>query len=200
MKPSSPLARRTPMPRGTKPLTRTVPMPRGEGLAGTSTLREVPAQGTSPNLELPGRTFKARRSSLNGQLRPLTPEERAAKRIVRARSGGWCEIGCGRRAQSFSHRVAASHGGPISVVNGIDLCSLGTGDPGCHTTIGRTNIPLGLAGKWRLNSWDDPATTPVWIRPAEPALEPGWYLLLPDGGIELADVDWTRPVMPWEVS
>ena len=199
--------KRSPLARGTKPLTRTTTLPRGGRLARgqlksrTSPGTGVPGvqmQGTSPDPELPARTFKERRSTLNVTRRPLTADEREAKRIVRERSQGWCETGCGRRAQSFSHRVAASQCGPNSVVNGLDLCSLGSGDPGCHTTIGRTNITVGLAGRWRLNSWDDPATTPVWIRPSEAALNPGWYLLLPDGGIEESDCGWDRPVMPWE--
>jgi hypothetical protein len=190
------LSRRTPMPRGTKPLTRTTTLPRGQGLArGQLKARISPWEG-SPGVPMPG----PRRSSLSVTRPTVTPEERWARAVVKARSGGWCELGCGREAQSWSHRVAKSQGGPWDATNGLALCSLGTGDPGCHTTIGRTNIPAGLAGRWRLNSWDDPATEPVWIRPSEAALDPGWYLLLPDGGLQPSDCGWPRPVVPWEAS
>ena len=156
-------------------------MPYGRGLVRRTVLRSSP-----PSLGMP-----AQRKA------PVTPDEREAKRIARARSGGWCETGCGRRAQSLSHRVARSQGGLWSPVNGLHLCSFGTGDPGCHTWTGR-RIALACEGGWRLRSWQDPASAPVWLAPAYPPRPAGWYVLTPDGGLEAVDLARPRPVMPWE--
>lgn len=106
----------------------------------------------------------------------VTAEAREAKRIVRARSGGWCELGipgvCEGRATNFSHRVGAAHGGPYSAVNGLDAC--GSGTTGCHgwATHNRT---VARERGWILFSTDDPAASPVvhaWL---------GRVLLLADG-------------------
>lgn len=157
-------------------------MPSGRGLVRRTVLRSVASASAVPKpRKAPG----------------VTAAEREARATVRARSGGWCETGCGRPAQSWSHRVARSQGGPWSPVNGLDLCSLGSGDPGCHTWTGR-RILLACAGGWRLRSWQDPAVEPVWLVPAIPPRQAGWYLLLPDGGLEAVTLDRTRPVMPWE--
>jgi hypothetical protein len=169
---------------------RTAPLPRGQGLArGQLKARTSPREG-SPGVPM-------RQSSLTTVHPQVTPDERRARAVVKERSGGWCELGCGRPAQSWSHRVARSQGGPWSPVNGLGLCSLGSGDPGCHTWTGRW-ITLACAGGWRLRSWQDPAAEPVWLAPACPPLPAGWYLLLPDGGLDAVTLDRPRPVMPWE--
>lgn len=45
------------------------------------------------------------------------------KRMVRDRSGGYCEFpGCPRRGEHFHHRLMRSHGGPGTVENCAFLC------------------------------------------------------------------------------
>jgi hypothetical protein len=68
--------------------------------------------------------------------RRKSPEEKAAKLLVRARSGGWCELrlsGCVGRAYDFSHRIAKGRGGKWTASNGCDACRF------CHMAITNTN-------------------------------------------------------------
>ena len=185
-------------------------MPYGRGLvrrtvlrsfppaSGVPVQRQTPVSGPSgpvPDVDVTPVLTEPRKATGRHQ---VTPEEREAKRIVKARSGGWCETGCGRRVQSWSHRVARSQGGPWDPVNGLHLCSLGSGDSGCHTWTGR-RIALACEGGWRLRSWQDPASEPVWLAPSNPPRPAGWYVLTPDGGLEAVNLARPRPVMPWEV-
>ncbi|MEU9515882.1 HNH endonuclease signature motif containing protein [Micromonospora sp. NPDC048169] len=62
--------------------------------------------------------------------RPKNPGEAKTRKLVSARSGGWCEV-CGvARAESVHHRRKRSQGGPWSASNCVDACGDGTG--GCH--------------------------------------------------------------------
>lgn len=61
--------------------------------------------------------------------------ERAAKRLVRARSQGYCELrlpGCAGIALDFSHRIAAGRGGTWTASNGCAACRR------CHEAITNT--------------------------------------------------------------
>lgn len=109
----------------------------------------------------------------------VTPEERCAKAIVRERSERLCEL-CGSRGQHASHRLAASQGGPMCPTNLIRLCGR------CHLEWVHAEPVKARTGGWVLTSGQDPDTEPVWLRPAALGYTPGWYLLLPDGGIESA--------------
>lgn len=102
------------------------------------------------------------------------PAEAAARRVVRARSGGLCEV-CGRApATNWHHRVGRAHGGPWSPENGLDLC--GSGTTGCH---GRITVSPALAYErgWSVRSTHDPAGQPVWLAGR------GWSYLRADGSI-----------------
>lgn len=106
-------------------------------------------------------TVPARKRSTS---RPLTPAEReekraerAARKAVRARSGGVCEV-CGmRQATDFHHRMNAGQRGPWTAENGLDVDRL------CHIWI--TENPLGARVRgWTVWSTEDPAVVPVWRR------------------------------------
>lgn len=111
--------------------------------------------------------------------RAVTPEERRAKAIVRERSERLCEL-CGRRGQHASHRLAASQGGPMCPTNLLRMCGR------CHLEWVHAEPVKARTGGWALTSGQDPATEPVWLSPAATGHTPGWYLMLPDGGIEPA--------------
>lgn len=89
--------------------------------------------------------------------------EQAARRIVRQRSGGDCEVRivgvCQGRATNFQHRKARIHGGDWSPSNGIDVCGSGNAS-GCHGYIHQH--PMASIEKgWTVPSWADPSKTPV---------------------------------------
>jgi hypothetical protein len=106
------------MMRQRKPLQRT-----GE-IARTSPLRRTPLDRGTPRLRSSG-PIKAKRPRQGA-------EEKEAKRLTRARSGGWCEQRvpgvCRGRAREFSHRWAEGQGGLWCASNGMDSCGLA----GCH--------------------------------------------------------------------
>lgn len=87
--------------------------------------------------------------------------EDLARKLVRARSGGLCEV-CGRvPAREFQHRKAQVHGGEYSAVNGLDVCGHGNLD-GCHGHI-HQNATIAYEQGWSVRSGHDPATRPVWL-------------------------------------
>lgn len=90
--------------------------------------------------------------------------ERLARQIVRARSGGRCEVRvpgvCQGRATNWHHRRNRSAGGRWVPSNGLDLC--GTGTTGCHGYI--TEHPAESAENgWTVRSWNDPVHVPALI-------------------------------------
>lgn len=106
---------------------------------------------------------------------PVSPEERLARKLVRARSGDVCE-GCGQaRATNWSHRIAKGQGGPWCPSNGLHLC--GSGTTGCHGFIEDEPTVARDQRGWRLKPTDDPLTSPAlhWLH--------GWVLLDPDGSL-----------------
>lgn len=117
-----------------------------------------------------------------------SPEEREARRIVYARSRGFCEL-CGRPAESWSHRRSAGQGGPWNAANGLHLC--GDGVRGCHGWL-EANPLAADAGGWRLVHRDpDPGETPVWL-PGR-----GWVYLTLDGCHVPAPSVPSPTVFPW---
>lgn len=99
-----------------------------------------------------------------------------ARRLVRERSGGRCEIAlrgvCLGRVHSFHHRVNRSQGGGWSASNGLDLC--GTGTTGCHGHV--TEHPMDAKRNgWAVPGWATPAGVPLLYRGE-------WVLLDDDGG------------------
>lgn len=101
--------------------------------------------------------------------------EHRARRLVRARSGGRCEI-CGEReATQWHHRKNRSQGGRWDVVNGLDLCAW------CHGRVTDTRTQYYLLG-WCVERDIDPALVPV-------QLWHGLYLLTAAGDYAAAYSD-----------
>jgi hypothetical protein len=99
--------------------------------------------------------------------------EREARRIVRERSGGICEV-CGiAYATNFHDRKNRSQGGKREPANGLDVC--GSGTTGCHGFI--TGHPkLSYENGWSVRSGGNPAEVPVRLP------RHGWVLLDQVGG------------------
>lgn len=101
--------------------------------------------------------------------------EKQARVLVRARSGGICEV-CGRQpSREFQHRKAQVHGGEYSAVNGLDVCGHGNYD-GCHGHI-HQHPAIAYEQGWSVRSGHDPATRPVWLAGR------GLVLLRADGSV-----------------
>ena len=103
--------------------------------------------------------------------------EKEARRLVRERSGGICEICGAARATNYQHRQNRSQAGVWSASNGLDVCGSGTtGDHGYIHAHPAESYERG----WSVHSWDNPAEVPV-----QTAL--GWVLLDNDGGRTAVD-------------
>ena len=79
------------------------------------------------------------------------PELVAAKKAVRRRSRGICEVGsevCTGEAQHFHHRKMRSAGGSHSERNGLDSCWA------CHDFI-HANPETSYEHGWLLHSWEN---------------------------------------------
>jgi hypothetical protein len=121
----------------------------------------------------------------------VTPEERRAKRIVKARSGGFCEMGCGMPAVDWSHRRSVAQGGQWRPSNGLHACRR------CHAACEVTAPLLADLGGWRIVHRDpDPATAPVYLQ-ARKGMPAGWYFLNDDGGWTPGPSDPVPAWFPW---
>jgi hypothetical protein len=99
--------------------------------------------------------------------------ERLARRIVRERSGGICEVCAVAYATNFHHRKNRSQGGGWCPSNGLDVC--GSGTTGCHgfiTAHPKLSYEYGYSVRMGLT---DPAQVPVRLAGR------GWTLLDPAG-------------------
>ncbi len=107
--------------------------------------------------------------------RPLvSPEERRARKLVKKRSEGRCEV-CGRApATNFQHRLSRAHLGPWTAENGLAVCGHGN-LTGCHSLI-HLNPRVAYERGWSVRSGHDPARIPVWLA------NRGFHLLTADGG------------------
>jgi hypothetical protein len=144
-------------------------MRRGVGLRRRTALR--------PGGPLVRRTELKRKTGLKSRAikasRPvMSPEEKAAKDIVEARSAWVCEIQvagvCTGRAKDFCHRIREGQGGPWSAVNGLHGCRA------CHEWTHR-NPAAARAKRWALKTFDS-LTLPVQRRGV-------WVLLGEDGSV-----------------
>jgi hypothetical protein len=99
---------------------------------------------------------------------------------VQDRSGFVCE-GCGQRpATNIHHRKYVSRGGKSEIVNALHLCGMGNVlGAGCH---GVAHSAEGHELGWSVNSWADPALTPVLWRG-------GMSWLTTDGRVEPAGLE-----------
>lgn len=162
MKRGGPLTRGKPLDPGTKGLRQT-------GISRTSTLGRGTGKPRS-TLPCPSPAPKAKRPT-------VSPEEKRARQLVRARSNGACE-GCDQaRATDWSHRIGAGVGGPWCPSNGMHMCWT------CHDSIGARPGAARDERGWRLKSTDRPAEMP-----ALHAVH-GWVLLDADGDLTPVDAD-----------
>lgn len=88
----------------------------------------------------------------------VTPEERNARKVVRARSGGACEL-CAAPATQMHHRKKS--GREWTPENLLHVCGAGNYS-GCHALI-ELNPTASKAKGWWLLPNQDPATEPVSI-------------------------------------
>ena len=103
--------------------------------------------------------------------------------LIRARSGGLCEV-CGRRAESTHHRKPRGMGGSKdpaahSPANLLRVC--GDGTRGCHGMI--ESDRAGSYGNGRLlRRSESPTDVPVLLHPGLVLLtEDGWYVSVETG-------------------
>lgn len=157
MKPGEPL-KRTPMP------PRTTPMPRGS-------LRSKPS--------VDGSSTPAKRKT------GKHVGESKARRGVRKRSGGDCEIRspwCQGAAREFSHRIAEGQGGKWLVINGLDSCGHGNLD-GCHGYAHQHPEEAREKG-WIVSAFGADLTKVKVLMWHDQRQD--WFLLREDGGVDLA--------------
>lgn len=100
----------------------------------------------------------------------VSPEEKRARQLVRARSNGVCECCDRRRATDYSHRAGVGVGGGWCSANAMDSCRP------CHRWHHSNPKAARDERGWRLESHENPAEMPVLH-----ALH-GWVLLDEDGG------------------
>jgi hypothetical protein len=162
------------MPGRSKPLDHDTKGLRRTGISRTSSLGRGKGMPRSA-LPCPSPAPKAKRKAPT-----VSPEEKRARQLVRARSGRVCE-GCSQaRATNWAHRVGRGQLGPWCPTNGLDLC--GSGTTGCHGWA-TANPKAARAKGWVLRSTDQPGELP-----ALHALH-GWILLDEDGGWVQVDAE-----------
>lgn len=122
---------------------------------------------------VPRKPMKATRPKVTPK---VTPEERAARKVVRQRSQGACEV-CGRTgATNMHHRRKA--GRVWTPENLIAVCGWGNAS-GCHGHIERNPAASREQG-WIVPSHRDPARVPAWLAGR------GYVFLHPSGHVEEA--------------
>lgn len=138
--------------------------------------RKAPLRARS-GLSPSQRSTQLTRTATTRKRPAVTPEERHAQSVVRARAQGRCE-GCGVPAGpngplDWAHRVGRGVGGRWTPENGLLLCRLE-----CHEGQRRPKTAaLAKTRGWVLRSSQDPATTPAWLH------RHGLVLLTADGSI-----------------
>lgn len=106
----------------------------------------------------------------------VTPAERSARKLVRARSEGTCELCGSAPATNFQHRLPKSAQGAWSASNGLDVCGFGNVS-GCHGRIHQRPAEAYRMG-WSVRRGQVPAHQPVWL------FGHGWSLIQDDGSVE----------------
>ncbi|MEU0468949.1 hypothetical protein ABZ215_33510 [Amycolatopsis sp. NPDC006131] len=147
-------------------------MKRGKGLHRKTPLRTTKPLKAKRISIAPGKTTTNPRKPKRPATQPGETETRA---IVRARSGGWCEVAipgvCLGRATNYQHRVNRSQGGKYTPSAALDAC--GSGTTGCHGAI-HASPARAYENGWSVRSTDHPLTRPV--------LRRGEWVLLDDAG------------------
>lgn len=117
------------------------------------------------------------RTPMKQTLKRRDPGEAKARKLVRERSDGVCEV-CGTMwATNMHHRKNRSQGGLWEASNLLHLC--GSGTTGCHGWI-TEHVTEAVAKGQCVRSHQDPTGTAVWTRH-------GWVLLDNQGGIHSAE-------------
>lgn len=157
--------KRTGIKRGTSRLTTSKPLQAKSELRRTTPLRAT----AGPRVR-----SVAGVGSPTGQPKPkrakVTPEERAGRKALAARSQGHCEIGGTCPAQEAHHRKNRSQGGTWAVENLLHLC------PQHHLHV-TTHPAAARQQGWAVLSTDDPSRSPVWLAGR------GWSYLTSDGSV-----------------
>lgn len=135
--------------------------------------RKTPLQSTTPLQARHALTRKAPLVARSGPKRTpyraprpsVTPAERWARKVVKARAEDRCE-GCGRPGRlDYSHRIGRGVGGPWHPANALALCRRD------HQFVGDQPHRARVERGWRLESTDNYLTFPAWIYGR------GWVLL-----------------------
>jgi hypothetical protein len=109
----------------------------------------------------------------------LVEAEALARKLVYARSRGYCEM-CGLwGATDWHHRMDRSVGGKWLAVNGLHL------DRRCHAWI-TDEATLARPWGWAVESWYDPAKVPVYLAHRSWST---WSWLLPGGDVQSLSPD-----------
>lgn len=130
-----PLQRATPLKAGTKPLARKTELPKVN------------------------KARQARKATVAGM------SKGDAQKIVRQRSGGWCELRipghCLGRGSNFGHRKPEGQGGENVPSNGVRVCGMGNAS-GCHRyqELNRTEA---YEKGWLVHWNDDHRKRPMWM-------------------------------------
>lgn len=121
-------------------------------------MKRSPLQRKTPlrRVAISPRTTPLKRSTARLRLHApgkprVTAAERRARKLVRKRSQGWCEIQvpglCMTLATDWSHRIREGQGGPWSPVNGLHACRP------CHSWT-HSNPAASRVKGWALKSYD----------------------------------------------
>jgi hypothetical protein len=121
---------------------------------------------------------------------PVWSSESRARRIVRERAEGRCELGCGMPGHDWSHRRARVHGGLWYPTNGALACRR------CHAACEAFPVLADIGG-WRIVHRDpDPGTAPIYLQ-ALGDRPTGWYFLTDTTAVESAPWAPAPLWLPW---
>jgi hypothetical protein len=149
----------------TTPLEPGGPLARRTALTATTPLHRSQTAVSRPN------TVPVPRRKAPAYTGALWSSESRAKRIVRERAEGRCEMGCGMPGHDWSHRRSRAQGGPWHPANGALACRR------CHRACEVDAPILADLGGWRIVHRDpDLTTAPVYLQ-AWGDRSAGWYLL-----------------------
>lgn len=118
-------------------------------------------------------TRLTRNAALKAKRPKMSPEERSARKITRARSEGQCEIHGDHPASDMHHRLNRSQGGQWSPDNLLHICHA------IHMHI-TTSPQMAMEQGWTVRSGRNPADVPVWLAGR------GWCFLHANGHVDEA--------------
>lgn len=116
------------------------------------------------------RATKLTRTTVSKKRAKVTPQERNARKVTKARSEGRCEIHGNHPATDMHHRQNRSQGGQWSPENLLHLCHA------VHMAI-TTSPQQAMEQGWTVRSGRNPGHVPCWLAGR------GWAFLSADGSI-----------------